>query len=83
VHAATSDWFEYFPATQTRQALAPVLAPLFVIEPALQALHTESLELIDHMPLSHAMHDLAPTTLPLLVIEPAWQSVQYPFPTSP
>jgi hypothetical protein len=56
---------------------------LFVIEPALQALHTESLELIDHMPLSHAMHDLAPTTLPLLVIEPAWQSVQYPFPTSP
>jgi hypothetical protein len=62
--------------------LAPPLMPLFVIEPALQALHTESLELIDHMPLSHAMHDLAPTTLPLLVIEPAWHTLQKLFPPS-
>jgi hypothetical protein len=56
--------------------LAPLLVPLFVIEPALQALHTESLELVDHMPLSHAMHDLAPTALPLSVIEPAWHTLQ-------
>jgi hypothetical protein len=37
-HAATFDAVEYFPAAHTVQLLAPVPVPVFVWEPALQAM---------------------------------------------
>ena len=39
VQAATLDAVEYFPAVQAVHVVAPVLVPVFVIDPALQSVH--------------------------------------------
>ena len=47
VHLATFDCVENLPAAHLSHVVAPALAPLFVIEPAAQAVHDESVELVE------------------------------------
>jgi hypothetical protein len=51
--------------------LAPVLLPVFVIEPAAHEAQDASVETADH-----TVHLMAPASLPVLTIEPAKQTLQ-------
>ena len=64
------------------QVVAPAEGPVFVIDPALQLLHTESVDLVENLPGAHAVHVVAPEPSAVLVIEPAWQLSQYDWPPS-
>ena len=56
--------------------VAPVLVPVFVIEPASQSVHDGTFEAFEYLPASHAVHVVAPVEEPLSVIEPAAHSEQ-------
>ena len=70
VHADAVDTVEYLPTAHAVQVLAPVLVPVFVIEPAAQLMHAESVDAVEYVPASHAVQELAPAE-PVSVIDPA------------
>ena len=76
MHAATFDAVEYLPTAHTVHVVAPVLVPVFVIEPASQSEHDGTFEAFEYLPASHAVHVVAPVDAPLSVIEPAAHSEQ-------
>jgi hypothetical protein len=71
VHAK-AELVEYWPTLHSPHVLAPVLLPVFVIEPAAHLLHFFSAELLEYWPAAHASHTFAPTAGPVSVMEPAW-----------
>ena len=73
VHAPTFDFVEYFPAEHLVHVVAPVLVPLFVIEPAPHAIQPV-VELVEYRPAKHGVHASAPGVVPVLVIEPGEHS---------
>ena len=76
MHAATFDAVEYLPTAHAVQVVAPVLVPVFVIEPASQSEHDGTFEAFEYLPASHAVHVVAPVDAPLSVIEPATHALQ-------
>ena len=74
---------EYLPTTHLVQVLAPVLAPVFVIEPAAQSAHDATLEAVEYLPALHSLHELAPSSLPVFVTEPASHCVHDVLPATP
>ena len=73
MHASIFDSLEYLPTAHAVQMLAPVLVPVFVIEPALQARHDEALEFVEYCPAAQGMHAAAFAAAPVSVIDPGWQ----------
>ena len=82
MHAATFDAVEYLPTAHTVHVVAPVLAPVSVMEPATQLLHDATFDLVENLPAAHAVHKLAPAAGPVLVVEPGTQSEQNDLPLS-
>ena len=82
VHDAVFEAVEYLPAPHSVHELAPVLVPVFVIEPAPQAMHRATFDAVEYLPTAHAVHVVAPADEPVSVIEPAWHSEQKDFPPS-
>ena len=76
VQAATFESVEYLPTAHRVQMLAPAPVPVFVIEPALQSAHDESVDFSEYLPAAHAVHFVAPAEEPVSVIEPAAHSLQ-------
>ena len=62
--------------------VAPVLVPVFVIEPAAQSEHDATFEASEYVPAAHGVHVVAPDAEPLSVIDPAAHSEQYDLPSS-
>ena len=58
------------------QALAPVSAPAFVMDPAAQFVHDETADDVEYFPASHSTHERAAEALPVFVVEPALHSKQ-------
>ena len=56
--------------------MAPVPAPLSVIDPAVQLVHDATLDPVEYVPAAHAVHKLAPGAVPVSVIEPATHALQ-------
>jgi hypothetical protein len=73
---ARFDAVEYCPMAQAVQVVAPVPAPLSVIEPDTQAVHSSTSDAVEYLPAAHAVHVLEPAAVPLSVIEPATHAVQ-------
>ena len=76
MQAVTFDAVEYLPAAHAVHVVAPVLVPVFVIEPAAQSEHDGTFDAFEYLPASHAVHVVAPVEEPLSVIEPAAHSEQ-------
>ena len=76
MHAATFDAVEYLPTAHTVHVVAPVLVPVFVIEPASQSEHDGTFEAFEYLPASHAVHVVAPALAPVSVFEPATHTLQ-------
>ena len=74
--AARLDAVEYFPTAHAVHVVAPVPAPLSVIEPAEQPVQDSTSDAVEYVPAVHAMHALAPAAVPLSVIEPATHTLQ-------
>ena len=55
MHAATSEAVEYLPTAQAVQVVAPVLEPVFMIEPAGQTLHADEPSVAAYLPAGHAI----------------------------
>ena len=70
------DAVEYLPTAHAVHVVAPVPAPLSVIEPATHSVHDATLDTIEYAPAAHAVHVLEPVAVPLSVIEPATQALQ-------
>ena len=71
MQAATFDAVEYLPTAHAVQILAPSLAPVFVIDPALQSVHAVPVDAVEYLPAPHAAHVVAPVAEPVFVIDPA------------
>ena len=82
MHAATFDAVEYLPTAHTVHVVAPVLVPVFVIEPASQSEHDVTFDAVEYLPAAHTVHVMAPADTPVFVIEPAAHSEQFVLPTS-
>ena len=76
MHAATFDAVEYLPTAHVVHVVAPVLVPVFVIEPAAQSEHDFTSEASEYLPASHFAHAVAPALVPLSVLEPATHTLQ-------
>ena len=76
MHAATFDAVEYLPTAHVVHVVAPVLVPVFVIEPAAQSEHDGTFEAFEYLPASHAMQFVAPALAPVSVFEPATHTLQ-------
>jgi hypothetical protein len=76
--AASVEAVEYFPTAHRVQMLAPVLLPVFVIEPGVHMVQEPELEFVEYFPAAHFAHCLAPITVS--VTEPAKHSLQYDAP---
>ena len=76
MHAATFDAVEYLPTAHTVHVVAPVLVPVFVIEPASQSEHDGTFEAFEYLPASHAVQFVAPALVPVSVFEPATHTLQ-------
>ena len=76
MHAATFDAVEYLPTAHTVHVVAPVLVPVFVIEPASQSEHDGTFEAFEYLPASHAVQFVAPALAPVSVFEPATHTLQ-------
>ena len=59
LHASTAD-AEYWPAAHAVHVVAPVVLPVFVIQPASHSAHDESVDALDHSPAAQALHFVAP-----------------------
>ena len=70
---------EYSPAPHSAHRLAPVLAPVLVIDPAWHVVHTVALETVEYSPAPHSVQLLAPELAAVLVMEPAKHGRQYEF----
>ena len=68
------------PTAQAVHVVAPVLAPVFVIEPAAQSKHDATFEAVEYLPPSHFSHLIAPAPVPVFVTDPAAHSEQYDLP---
>ena len=73
---ARVDAIEYCPTAQAVQVVAPVPAPLSVIEPAAQVVQDGTSDTVEYSPAAHSSHELAPAAVPLSVREPAKQALQ-------
>jgi hypothetical protein len=98
-HAVTFDAVEYFPAAHAVQVLAPVPIPVFVREPAMQAMQLAwpvlpwyqaaaqgahaIVEAVLDLPATHAVQLDAPTLASVLVYEPAVHVMQAVWPMLP
>ena len=82
MHDGTVDAVEYLPAAHSVHELAPALAPVFVMDPALQSVHDATFDAVEYLPAPHALHAVAPVAAPVLVIEPATHSEQNDLPLS-
>ena len=71
MHDAAAEVAEYLPAPHSVHELAPVLVPVFVIEPAPQSMHDATFDVVEYLPAAHAVHAVAPAATPVSVIEPA------------
>ena len=84
MHAAIFDAVEYMPTAHLVQMLAPVPAPVFVIEPSGHTAQLLALtEPVEYLPTAHGAHLVAPAAPPVSVVEPAWQVVHKIWPGSP
>ena len=81
MHDAAVDVVEYLPAAHPAQVVAPALAPVFVIDPALQSVHG-AVDAVENLPAPHAVHMVAPAKEPVFVTDPAAQSEQNDLPPS-
>ena len=80
-HAVTFDAAENLPCAHSMHVLAPELAPVLVIDPALHTAHFESTaELTEYWPAAHGVQLVAPAAEPRPVIDPATQPEQYDWP---
>ena len=66
----------YLPAAHALHIVAPVLLPVFVIEPAAHVVHVATFDAVEYSPAAHAVHELAPAAVPVSVIEPARHTLQ-------
>ena len=82
VHDVTFDVVEYVPTAHAVHALAPVMVPVFVMDPAPQSVHDATFDAVEYLPAAHALHVVAPAAVPVLVIEPATHSEQNDLPLS-
>jgi hypothetical protein len=76
MHEPKTDDVEYLPAPHSAHRLAPVLAPLLVIEPAPHGVHAATVDALEYVPAAHAIHELAPEAVPMLVRDPAKHTLQ-------
>jgi hypothetical protein len=76
MHASTLDAVEYLPTAHAVHVVAPLPAPLSVIEPAAHSVHDATLDTIEYVPVVHAVHELAPVPVPVSVTEPASHRLQ-------
>ena len=82
LHDATFDAVEYLPAAHWLHVVAPVLVPVFVIEPAPQSMQDATFDASEYLPAPHAVHFVALAAVPVSVIDPAAHSEQYDLPPS-
>ena len=75
-----ADAVEYLPAPHSVHELAPVLAPVLVIDPAWHVAHTAALDAVEYLPASHSVQLIAPELAAVLVMDPAKHGRQYEFP---
>ena len=80
MHESKTDAVEYSPAPHSAHRLAPVLAPVLVIDPAWHVEHAAALETVEYSPAPHSVQLLAPELAAVLVMEPAKHGRQYEFP---
>jgi len=73
VQAATLEAEEYFPAGHAVHVVAPVAAPVSVMDPAAQSVQAATLEAEEYFPLAHGVHDAAPVAAPVSVMDPGAQ----------
>jgi hypothetical protein len=52
---------------------APLLIPVFVMDPALQVEHEATAEDNEYKPAAHGVHFVAPSLVPVFVMDPALQ----------
>jgi hypothetical protein len=71
---------EYLPMPHWVHELAPVLAPVLVIDPAWHMEHTAALETVEYLPAPHSVQVFAPELAAVLVMDPAKHGRQYEFP---
>ena len=76
MHAFAFDAAEYSPAAHGLHAVAPMLGPVSVIEPAAHFVQSATPDAFEYLPAAHFLHVVAPVEGPLLVIEPAGQAMQ-------
>ena len=75
---ATFEAVEYFPAVHAVQVVAPVLAPVSVIDPAKQLVQDATVEAVEYFPAVHAVQAVAPALVPVSVMDPAEHELQLP-----
>ena len=80
MHWATFDAVEYLPAPHSVHVVAPVLVPVFVIEPAAQSAHDGTVEAVEYLPAGHAVQLVALALVPVFVTDPGARSVLYDLP---
>ena len=76
MQATVLDTVEYLPTAHAVHVVAPVPAPLSVIEPAAHAMHAATFDAVEYCPAVHALQELAPAAVPVSVIEPATHTLQ-------
>jgi hypothetical protein len=62
MHESKTDAVEYLPAPHSAHELAPVLAPVLVIEPAVHSVHADisvDSKALTYRPFGQSMHDTA------------------------
>ena len=70
-HEATFEDNEYKPAAQGVHVVAPVLVPVFVIEPAAHEEHEVTFDDNEYKPAAQRVQVVAPALVPVFVLEPA------------
>ena len=80
MHDVLFEAVEYLPAAHAVHVVAPVVLPVFVIEPAAHAMHVATFDAVEYLPAAHPVHAMAPANAPALVIDPAAHAVQYDLP---
>ncbi len=80
VQDAVVEAVEYFPTAHSVHELAPAMAPVFVIEPAVHVVHDATFDAVEYLPAEHVAHAVAPELVPVFVIDPGMHTLQYDLP---
>ena len=60
LHALTFDSVEYLPTAHPVHVVAPMLVPVFVIEPAVHVVHAATFDAFEYLPTEHCLHATGP-----------------------